>query len=121
MPQAPIIIPIIIAGVTLGSMLATQKRTLSKKKLAGVSLLSGLLNVGNAFLVNLIAPPPSLTRAGGTQFRTAAGAGSEYMFFVSSFLVGVLAVLAIIGIALLYARYKGERPVEDEETKLEET
>ena len=120
MPQAPIIIPIIIAGVTLGSMLATQKRTLSKKKLAGVSLLSGLLNVGNAFLVNLIAPPPTFTRAGGTQFRTA-GAGSEYMFFVSSFLVGVLVVLAIIGIALLYARHKGERPVEDEETKLEET
>jgi hypothetical protein len=43
------------------------------------------------------------------------------MFFVSSFLVGVLVVLAIIVITLLYARHKGERPVEDEETKLEET
>ena len=123
MPQAPIIIPIIIAGVTLGSLLASQKRTLSKKRLAGLSLLSGILNFGNAFLVYQLAPPPTFTLTGATQvtqFRAAASAGSEYTFFVSSFLVGVLVPLAIIGIALLYARHKAGKPSEDEELKLED-
>lgn len=119
MPQAPIIIPVIVAGVTLGSLLVSEKRTLSKKKLGGVSLLSGLLNLGNAFLVYQLAPPPTFTR-GTTQFR-AATTGSENVFYASSFLVGVLMVIAIIGIALTYAHFKGPKPEEDEETKLEES
>lgn len=122
MPQAPIIIPIIIVGITLGSLLASQKRTLSKKKLAGASLLSGILNFGNAFLVYQLAPPPTFTRTGGTQvsqFRAAASAGSEYIFFFSSFLVGVLVPLATIGIAILYARHKAGKLPEDEELDLE--
>ena len=137
MPQAPIIVPIIIAGVTLGSLLASQKRTLSKKRLGGLSLLSGILNFVNAFLVYQIIPPPTFSQTGGTQFgqtgatqfsqfRAAASAGSMYTFFVSSFLVGVLVPLAIIGIALLYARHKAGKPseeepnLEDEEPDLED-
>jgi hypothetical protein len=126
MPQEPIIIPIIIAGITLGSLLVSQTHKLSKKKLLGVSLLSGALNAGNAFLVYQLMPPPTFTRV-ATQFRAAATAGSENTFFVSSFLAGFLIVLAIVGIALVYARFRGPKPLEEEEEsrleepKLEET
>jgi hypothetical protein len=119
MPQAPIIIPIIVTGITFGSLLVSEKHRLSKKKLVGVSALSGILNLGNAFLMHQLFPPPTLTRA-ATQFR-AATAGSEYVYYASSFIVGFLLVLVIVGIALIYARLKGARPEEDEESKLEET
>lgn len=126
MPQEPMIIPIIIAGITLGSLLASETHRLSKKKLVGVSLLSGALNAANAFLVYQLMPPPIFTR-GATQFRAAATAGSENTFYVSSFIAGILIVLAIVGIALIYARFRGPKPQEEdeeikpEEPKLEET
>ncbi len=44
MPQPPIVLPIIITGLTLGSILASQAKTISKKRFAGISLISGLLN-----------------------------------------------------------------------------
>ena len=127
MPQTPMIIPIVIAGLTLGSVLVSEKRTLSKKKLLGVSALSGILNLGNAYLVYQLLPPPTFNRAGSqfsqfSQFRAAAAASSESSFYVSSFIVGFLLVLAVTGIALTYARFKSHKTEEDEleETDLEE-
>ena len=135
MPQAPMIIPIIIAGLTIGSVMVSEKHTLTKKKLLGVSLLSGILNLGNAYLVYQLFPPPTFTRAGSqfsqfSQFRAAAAANSESSFYVSSFLVGFLLVLVVLGIALVYARFRGhkageeevepEMDLEDEEPKLDE-
>ena len=121
MPQAPIIVPLIIAGVALGSQLISGKRTLSRKRLFTFCLIAGVFNVFNAFLVYQFLPPPTFTRTGpggGFQFR-AGSTSSESGFLISSFLVGFLIVLAVIGIALLYARFKGPK-VEDEETKLED-
>ena len=108
-----------MTGITFGSLLVSEKHKLSKKKLVGVSALSGILNLGNAFLVHQLFPTPTLTRV-ATQFRAAA-AGSEYVYYASSFLVGFLVVLVIVGIALIYARLKGARPEEDEESTLEDT
>ena len=128
MPQAPIIIPIIIAGITLGSLLVSEKRTLSKKKFLLVCLLSGCLNVANGFLVYQFAPPPTFTRGGGGgfsggtsgfQFR-AASTTSESGYLISSFLVGLLVVLAVVGIALLYAHFKRTKVEEEEEADLED-
>ena len=127
MPQTPMIIPIVIAGLTLGSVLVSEKRTLSKKKLLGVSALSGILNLGNAYLVYQLLPPPTFNRAGSqfsqfSQFRAAAAASSESSFYVTSFIVGFLLVLAVVGIALTYAKFKSHKTGEDEleETDLEE-
>ena len=119
MPQAPMIIPVIIAGLAFGSILVSEKHTLSRKKLLGISALSGILNVGNAYLVYQLLPPPTFTRAGSqfsqfSQFRAAASANSESAFYVSSFLVGFLLVLAVLGIALIYARFKSHKAGEEE-------
>ena len=136
MPTAPIIIPVIVAGITLGSLLVSEKRKMTKKKVLGISLISGLLNTANAYLVYLLFPPPTFSRftGGGTftgggfggggfagggstafQFRAAAGGGGQTSFLALSFITGFLIVLAIVGIALFYARWKTGRTEEEEE------
>ena len=139
MPTTPTVIPLIVAGLMLGSMLASEKRKMSKKKFLGASLVGGLLNAANAYLVYTLFPSTTSrygggnfgggTFAGGTftgsssfQFRgAAAGANSLTSFIVLSFLTGLLIVIVVVGIALLYARYKGGHAEEEpEEPKLEE-
>jgi cytochrome bd-type quinol oxidase subunit 2 len=130
MPTTQIIIPLIVAGITLGSLLVSQTRSISKKKLVIASLVSGLLNAANAFLVYTFLPPPTFTRTGtggGPAFRAAGGANSENAFLVSAFITGFLIVLAIVLVALAYARFRGGKSEEEtetdqsEESKLEET
>ena len=134
MPTAPIIIPLIIAGLIVGSLLASQTRKISKKKLLGASAVAGLLNMANAYLVYTLFPSNTRFGAGGFtggssagftggypagyQFR-AAGASSEGSFLILSFITGLLIVLAVVGIALVYARHK-VGPLEAEENKLEQ-
>jgi len=139
MPTTPTAIPLIVAGLMLGSLLVSEKRKVSKRKLLGVSLLGGLLNAANAFVVYTLFPPTTFTRfgggnfgggtfAGGTftgsstfQFRgAAAGATSESSFILLSFITGVLIVIVVVGVALAYVRYKGghkEEELEEPETK----
>jgi|SRR5208282_2233246 len=129
MPTTPIIIPMIVAGVTLGSLLVSQTRKISKKKLLIASLVSGLLNTGYAFLIYLLAPPPTFSRGtftGGTftgsgTFRAAAGTSSETSFLLSSFITGFLIVLAIVLFALAYVRFKGGKSEEEEAIEADQT
>jgi protein-S-isoprenylcysteine O-methyltransferase Ste14 len=120
------IIPIVIAGITLGSLLVSEKHSISKKKLLGVSALSGLLNLANAYLVYLLFPPPTFTRTGTgaaagqfAQARAASTAGSETSFYASSFIIGFLIVLAVVGIALAYAHFKTHKAEEEDEEEKE--
>ena len=143
MPVAPIIVPLIIAGLVLGSLLASQTHKLSKKRLLGVSAVAGLLNMADAYIVYTLFPATTYPRFGGGftggssagftggsssgfQFR-GAGASSESSFLILSFITGLVIVLAVVGIALVYARHKGGQSQEEaegskpeEETKLEE-
>ena len=141
MPTTPTVIPLIVAGLVLGSLLASEKHEISKRKLLGVSLLGGFLNAANALIVYMLFPPTTFSRfgggnfAGGTfagatftgsstfQFRGggAAGATSESSFVILSFITGLLIVLIVVGVALLYARRKaGQAEEETEEIKPEE-
>ena len=140
MPTIPTVIPLVVAGLTLGSLLVSGKRKISRKKLLGVSFVSGILNAANAFITYTLFPPTSFSRfsggtfAGGTftgsssfQFR-AAGATSESSFVLSSLVTGLLIVVVVVGVALLYVRYKGghaeeeagEAKPEEEQEELEE-
>jgi hypothetical protein len=141
MPTTPTVIPLIVAGLMLGSLLVSGKRKVTKKKLLGVSMLSGLLNAANAFIVYTLFPPTTFSRFGGGnfgggtfagatftgsstfQFRggAAAGANSEGSFILLSFLTGLLIVIVVVGVALAYVRYKGEKGEEElDEAKLGE-
>jgi uncharacterized membrane protein len=133
MPTAPTVIPLIVAGLVLGSLLVSKKRNMSKKKLLGVSLLGGLLNAANAFIVYTLFPPTSFSRFGGgnfaggtftggtftgsSTFRGAGGASSEGSFLLLSFISGLLIVIVVVGVALAYVRYKSPK----DEEQLDET
>src|SRR5208337_5128928 len=124
MPQPSIIIPIIVTGIIVGSIM-TGKR-IRKKRLLIASLVSGLLNAGYGYVLYLVAPPPTFTYRGGTggagftggtgAAARAASGGGELVFVISSFLAGFLIVLATIGIALVYARYRKKSDEEPEES-----
>ena len=126
MPQPPIILPIIITGLTLGSILASQAKTISKKRLAGISLISGLLNSAYAVCTIHVKSTANFLTAGftgstfsgaGTTFSRAGTfqTGSETGFIISSFITGLIFVLAVCGIALAYARFRGKKDEEEGE------
>ena len=146
MPIIPTVVPLIVSGLMLGSLLVSGKRKLSKKKLLIGSLVGGLLNAANAFIVYTLFPPPTFSRFGGGnfgggtfagatftgastfQFRGGGGANSETSFLLLSFITGLLIVIVVVGVALLYVRYKGghmeegpaEARQEEEQEELEE-
>jgi len=109
MPQLPIIIPIIVTGLLVGSVLRNPGRGISKRKLGGASVLSGVLNGVGAYVVNLLMPQPTtfVFRGGATANFTGFAAvrqNSELVFYISSIVVGILIPLVIVGIAMLRTR-----------------
>jgi hypothetical protein len=117
MPQVPIILPVIITGIVLGSIIKKQKPHISKKKLALAAVVSGLLNAAFAYAEYLLTPQQVTFR--GITIQRAAG--SEYGFVAASFLAGFLIVIAVIGIGLLYARLRRTEMTEEEIESLEST
>ena len=134
MPIVPTVIPLIVAGVLLGSLIVSGKRKIPKKRLIGASLLAGLLNAANAFIIYLLFPPTTFSRFGGgnfgggsfggsssftftgsSSFRGGGAGGGEGSFILLSFIAGLLIVLVVVGSALLYVRYKGRHEGEEEE------
>ena len=104
MPQIPILIPVIVAGVTVGSVIKSKSSKVSKRKLLSASVIAGLLNAAYAYVVYSYSPQP-------TPFRGVASvAATSWIAFVAgSFLTGFLIVLAVLGIAMVYGRVrKGE-------------
>ena len=111
------LIPLVITGLAVGSMLKSESHRISKRKLAGAAVLSGLLNGGQAYLIYLLTPTPTTTFF-QTTAATALRRTSEVDFAISSFLAGVLIVLVIVGIAMLYARSRGGGEEEEESNDL---
>ncbi len=117
MPSTPIIIPIIITGVLVGTIAASKGEMVKRKKLLSASLLSGILNVVNAYLLILLTPARTYSGQYSGQFSGTAqsayraragggGANTQLLLIISSFIVGFLIPLVIIGIGMLYARRK---------------
>ena len=108
MPQIPIIIPVIVIGITVGSVIKSETPKISRRKLMSASLVAGVLNAINAYAVNSLSPQQTFVRA---NFSAAQAAGfssfsqtSGIVFVVASFIGGFLIVLAALGIAIIYAR-----------------
>jgi formate hydrogenlyase subunit 3/multisubunit Na+/H+ antiporter MnhD subunit len=99
MPQIPIIIPVIVAGITVGSVIKSQSPRISRRKLMSASLVAGLLNAINAYVVDSLSPRQTFA---GVSFSVPQT--SWIVFVVASFIGGFLIVLAVLGIAMIYAR-----------------
>jgi hypothetical protein len=99
MPQIPIIIPVIVAGITVGSVIKSQSPRISRWKLMSASLVAGLLNAINAYVVDSLSPRQTFAGASFSVPQT-----SWIVFVVASFIGGFLIVLAVLGIAMIYAR-----------------
>jgi hypothetical protein len=118
MPQIPMLIPLVVTGIVVGSMLKSETHRISKKKLAAAAVLSGVLNGGQAYLVYLITPTPTIPATASTFIQsstlTAFRGTSEIDFAIASIFAGILIVLVIVGIAMLYARRGGGAEEEEE-------
>ena len=119
MPTVPIIIPVIVVGILVGSLIKSGKKNMSKKRLLLAGLISGGMNAGYSYLLEMITPRTTLP-AGFTANRTftvSLGLG----FYVASFLVGFILILAVFVIAAVYLRIRGRGELEaTEEPELEE-
>ena len=111
MPQLPIIIPLIIIGITFGSLLKSEKPKISLKRVMTWSLVAGLLNAVNAYAVYILTPQPTF---GGGPFARATTT-SYIPFTAASFLAGFIIVAAVFVIARVVSRgHQGDADLTEE-------
>lgn len=87
------------------------------------SLVAGLLNAIYAYVVNSLSPQQTFARGnfGATQTANFSVPQTSWIVFVvASFIGGFLIVLAVLGIAMIYAR-RGKEAEEEELPELSET
>lgn len=102
MPQLPVIIPLIVIGISFGSLLKSENRKISMRRVMIWSLVAGLLNAVNAYAVYLLTPQP--TFGGATFARTTATTTTYIPFTAASFLAGFIIVAAVFAIARVIGR-----------------
>jgi uncharacterized membrane protein YozB (DUF420 family) len=108
MPQISVIIPVIVAGLVVGSLIKSKSGAISNKRSVLASLAAGLFNGLYMYMVYSISPQPTFARGNFTVPST-----SWVVLVVESILSGFLIVFAILGIAKVYARIrKGEEAEE---------
>lgn len=110
MPQIPIIVPLIVVGLVVGSILKSKSPMISKKKFASASVVAGLLNSIYAYLLYLLTPTQTAT--GFTRTASLAPT-SEGAFVLASFLAAFLIVLLVLGIAMAYVRIRRGEELEE--------
>jgi len=124
MSQIPIIVPLIVVGLVVGSMLKSKSPKVSRRRLASASLVAGLLNSIHAYLLYLLTPTGTAAsfRGAATGAPPMGGlASTSGAFVAASFLAAFLIVLLVIGIAMAYVRIRrGEELVEAPELAAEE-
>ena len=117
MPSTPIILPIIITGIVVGSLMKSKTATFPKKRIAYASLVSGLLNAVHAYALYMMTPRSTFARAA----VATAQQSQELIFAFSSFITGVLVVLAVVGVAMIFVRFRGGQTIEETDVTTEET
>ena len=111
MPQIPVLIPVIVAGLAVGSVIKSKTPRISKKKLLSASLVAGLLNGVYAYVVYSFSPRQASFRGASSAFSIPST--SWDVFVATSVLSGFLVVLAVLGIAMVYARTRKGEEIEE--------
>jgi len=126
MPQIPVIVPLIVVGLLVGSMIKSGNSRISKKRLASASLAAGLFNSIHAYVVYSLTPVQipagfrGVTNAGSLSLEGLSST-SEASFVIASFLAAFLMVLLVFAVAMVYARVRGgKEPQEIAELTSEE-
>jgi hypothetical protein len=113
----PVPLSIIITGLLVGSVMKNRDRRMSKKRLGFASVLAGLLNGGESYLLNRLTPQQTFP----TGVAVAQRQGLDLTTIISSILVGALIPLAVLGIGMLYSRArKGREDAEYQDSTSEE-
>lgn len=126
MPNIPTIVPLIVAGVIIGSILRKTDIRISWKLLILGSLLGGLGNLANAGLLFYFQGQqarPSFSQRAPTDFQipsniqlpgTIQRTLNPISFLGTSFVVGAIMILIILIVTVLTLRLRGRTTVDEE-------
>jgi hypothetical protein len=126
MSNIPSIVPLIVAGVIIGSILRKTDIRISWKLLILGSLLGGLGNLANAGLLFFFQGQqtrPSFSQGPPADFQipsnlqlpsTIETTFNPISFLVTSFVVGAIMILIILIVAVLTLRLRGRTTVDEQ-------
>lgn len=106
MPALPTIVPIIIVGIMVGSLLKSEKPKISFRRVVLSALVAGALNAAWAYSEIILTPQPTSFGTTATAFL-AARSVSPLAFSGASFLAAFLIVLAVFVVAAVFLRVRG--------------
>jgi len=119
MPEVPSIVPLILAGILIGSILRTTRAHMSWRFIIVGSLLGGLGNVANAAALLFFqnpetrqSIPSSLPNSQLIRTQTIFSL-TPFSFLILSFIVGVLMVLLVFVAAVVTLRIRGRVVLEE--------
>jgi hypothetical protein len=126
MPNIPSIVPLILAGVIIGSILRKTDISISWKLLILGSLLGGLGNLAHAGVLFFFQgqearptfsqrPPTDFQLPSNLQFtlRASLTTFNPISFLVTSFVTGAIMILVILIVAVLTLRLRGRTTVDE--------
>jgi hypothetical protein len=117
MPQAPIIIPLIITGLFFGNLLKSPGKKISKKSVAIPAIAAGLLNGVHAYLLDIMTPQVTTNTFTGGTFTLRPTL--TIPFVISGIGIGILIILLVVAVAIIFRKFSRgavEEPVLEDKT-----
>jgi len=124
MPEIPTIVPLILTGILVGSVLRKTNVSISRKLLVLGSFFGGLGNSANAAALSFLGPttgqsvPPGLTNIQTITPPVVSGqvmsTQTPFTFIVLSFITGALMVLLVLITVSLTLRIRGRVVLEEQ-------
>jgi hypothetical protein len=99
MPTIPMIVPLLVTGISFGYILRTKKASIGRRLIALGCLLGGAGNAVNAAILYLFQSQATTGRnfpPGANFARQGVPTQSPVVFVLLAFLVGVLIVLLVL-------------------------
>lgn len=119
MPDIPTIVPLLVAGIMIGSILRTTKTHVSWRFIIVGSLLGGLGNVAYAALLYLFQGQETRQAIPRTFPSQMMPTQSLAFFAALSFITGTIIILLVFVAARLTIRIRGRTSVEEEQQPID--
>lgn len=115
LPQTPIIVPLIVAGLFLGSIWSNKNFREVWKKAILAATISGVLNIGYVLALSLVNGQRDNLPPTGTALPTNPTTAGGPTFIVACGLTGFLAVIIVYLSTAAMIRYRRGRTIEPEQ------